>query len=108
MRCEKPNAADMTGDMMQDCLGDCYAVVRACAAAEFVKDDERAGSSFGKDLFGFGKFDEEGGLGSEDIVVSPEARHDAIDGGEAGGAAGDVTAYLRHNDCDTGLCSMLD
>ena len=52
---------------------------------------------------GFGQFDEEGGLGCEDIVVGAEARHDAVDGGEAGGAGGDVAADLGHDDGDAGL-----
>ena len=31
--CEEADAADVGGDVVEDCLGNCYAVVGACSAA---------------------------------------------------------------------------
>ena len=69
MRREEAEAADVRGDVVEDCFGDGDTVVRGRAAAEFVEDDERARRGFGEDLLCFGELDEEGGLGAEDIVV---------------------------------------
>lgn len=103
MRREETDTADMRRDMVQNGLRDRDTIVGRGAAAEFVEDDEGAGSSFGKDLLGFGELDEEGGLRGEDVVVCAEAGHDAVDGGEAGGEGRDVAADLGHDDCDAGL-----
>ena len=37
---EEAEAADVRGDVVQDCFGDGNTVVGGCAAAEFVEDDE--------------------------------------------------------------------
>jgi hypothetical protein len=103
MRREEADAADVARDVMQDGLRDGDAIVGRRAAAELVEDDERARGGFGEDLFGFGELDEEGGLGGEDVVVCAEAGHDAVAGGEAGGAGGDVAADLGEDDGDAGL-----
>lgn len=40
MCCEEAYAADARCDVVEDGLGDGHAVVRGCAAAEFVENDE--------------------------------------------------------------------
>lgn len=107
VRGEEADAADVRGDVMEDGLGDGDAVVGAGAAAEFVEDDEGAGSGFCEDFLGFGQLDEEGGLGGEDVVVGAEAGHDAVGRGEAGGEGGNVAADLGHDYRDAGLDGWL-
>ena len=103
VRGEVADAADVRGDVVQHGLGDGHAVVGAGPAAELVEDDEGAGGGFGENLLGFGKFDEEGGLRGEDVVIGAQARHDAIDRGETSSPGRDVTANLRHDDSNTSL-----
>ena len=103
VRREKPDAADMRGNVVQHGLSDSDTVVGGGTAAEFIEDDEGAGRSFSEDLFSFGQLDEECRLRSEDVVVGTEAGHDAVHRGEARGGAGDVAADLGHDYCDAGL-----
>lgn len=100
---EEADAADVRGDVMKDGLGDGNAVVGGCAAPELVEDDEGSRGRFRKDLFGFGQFDEEGGLGGEDVVVGPEAGHDTVDGGQTSRERRDVAPDLSHDNRDTSL-----
>ena len=98
-----PDTPDMCSDVMKDSLRDGNTVVGGGATAEFVEDDEGAGGSRGEDLFRFGEFDEEGGLGGEDIVVCAKTRHDAVDGGKTSGKSRDIAADLGHDDGDARL-----
>ena len=75
---EEADAADVSSYVVQDGLCDGYAIIAACAAAEFVEDDEGSGSSFRKDFLRFRKLDEEGGLCGEDVIVSTEAGHYSV------------------------------
>lgn len=98
---EEADAADVSGDVVEDGLGDSYAIVAACAAAELVKDDEGSGSSFRKNFLRFCKLDKEGGLCGKDVIVGAEAGHYSVHWRQAGMAGRDKAAYLGHNDCDT-------
>lgn len=58
--CEEADAADVTCYMVENSFGHSHAIVGACAAAELVKDNKRAGRSFGEDFLGLRQLDEEG------------------------------------------------
>lgn len=83
VRCEEACAADVRRDVVEDGLSDGDTVVRRGAAAKLVEDDEGSRRGLGEDLLGFGELDEECTLGGEDIIVSPEAGHNAIAGCES-------------------------
>ena len=81
VRREEADAAYTSSNVVKHGLGDSNTIVRRCATAKLVEDDEGAGSGFREDLLCLGELDEEGGLGCEDIVVCAEAGHDAVDRG---------------------------
>lgn len=56
---KEAQSSDMGSDVMKYGLSHGDTVVRASSAAEFVKNDERAWSSLGKNLLCFGQLDEE-------------------------------------------------
>ena len=102
VRGEEAEAADVRRDVVQDRLRDRYAVVTRSAAAQLVEDDEAARRGFGQDLLRLRQLDHERRLAGEDVVLGAEARHDAVDGREAGAGAGHVAADLREDDGDAG------
>lgn len=103
---EEADAADVGGDVVEDGAGDGDAVVGRGAAAELVEDDEGSRRGFGQDLLRFREFDEESGLGGEDVIVGAQAGHDSIDGRQTRGATGDIATHLGHDDGDASLSTI--
>ena len=97
MGCEKGSqfAVGTRRQILHNGPGQSHAVIGACAAADFIQNNQAAAGGLPQDARGFHHFHHEGALALCQIVRGPHPAENFVGHADDGGGGGDHAAHLR-------------